>query len=172
MFRLSRKMLAVFAAATHLGACLHFVYALFPNPVTALISPTCESLWEHLKLLFWPYLAAMCFLTRGGEKGCRAPWMLSLLLLSAAMLALGWLYHIVLGGESFGFDLCLYVVLMALGFLLPGLFSRPGVLEKSDWFFLFTIALGAAIVLFTFLPPDLVLFADLSGVRTWVTLPC
>ena len=61
---------------------------------------------------------------------------------------------------------------MALGFLLPGLFSRPGVLEKSDWFFLFTIALGAAIVLFTFLPPDLVLFADLSGVRTWVTLPC
>ena len=82
MFRLSRKMLAVFAAATLLGACLHFVYALFPNPVTALISPTCESLWEHLKLLFWPYLAAMCFLTRGGEKGCRAPWMLSLLLLS------------------------------------------------------------------------------------------
>lgn len=54
-------MLAVFAAATLLGACLHFVYALFPNPVTALISPTCESLWEHLKLLFWPYLAAMCF---------------------------------------------------------------------------------------------------------------
>ena len=33
------------------------------------------------------------------------------------------------------------------------------------------LALGAALVLFTFLPPDCPLFLDLSGVNTWSTIP-
>ena len=172
MSRLSKKMLIAFVLATLAGACLHFVYTFFPNPVTAVFSPICESLWEQLKILFWPHLAAALILTRGGEKGSKAPWLLSLLILCAAMLGIGWLYHILLGGESVSFDLCLYVLLMGLGFLLPGLFSRVKVLEKSDWLFLLTVALGAALVLFTFLPPGLVLFQDLSGAHTWVRLPC
>jgi len=172
MFRFSKKILTAFVLATLSGALLHFLYPLLPNPVTALFSPVCESIWEHLKILFWPYLAAALFLTKGGEKGCRAPWLLSLLVLCAAMLVLGWLYHIVLGGESLRFDLCLYVLLMGLGFLLPRFFSRPIVQERSDWLVLLTAALGAAIVLFTFLPPAAVLFADLSGVNTWAQLPC
>ena len=40
------------------------------------------------------------------------------------MLSAGWLFHIVLGGESMAFDIGLYFVLMAAAFLLPRLF--PG----------------------------------------------
>lgn len=172
MFRLSKKMLIVFVITTLIGACLHFLYQLFPCPVTALFSPVCESLWEHLKIIFWPYLGAMLVLTHGGERGCRAPWMLTLILLCAAMLVLGWLYHITLSGQSMTFDLCLYVLLMALGFLLPRFFSHPKIAALSDWLLLLTVALGGAIVLFTFLPPALLLFTDLSGAQTWVRLPC
>ena len=38
------------------GCLLHGLYALWPNAFTALVSPIWESLWEHLKILVWPYL--------------------------------------------------------------------------------------------------------------------
>lgn len=172
VFHYSKKILAVFAAATILGALLHFVYTLFPSPVTALFSPVCESLWEHLKLLYWPYLAAMLLLTWGGGKEGKAPWLLSALIICAAMLALGWLYYIALGQEGHWFGPVLYVALMVLGFLLPAPLSRTKVSRFGDCLMLLIVALGAAIALFSFLPPGALLFADLSGVRTWVTLPC
>ncbi len=174
MWKPSKKCLITFVAATLLGACLHFVYAIFPNPVTAIFSPINESLWEHLKILFWPYLLGALYLTRGGEKGCRIPWMLSALVLCAVMLAAGYVYHILLLGEALAADVALYVLLMAAGFLLlPGLFraaaGRRGLREAVTLAFL---ALGSLLVLFTFLPPDQVLFADLSGVNTFATIPC
>lgn len=170
--KISKKMLVAFVIATLVGACMHFVYAMLPNPVTALVSPINESLWEHLKILFWPYLVASLLLTRGGEKGCRAPWLLSLLVQSAAMLAGGYLYHIVLTGDALAVDVGLYVLCMAAGFVLPGLFhsvaDKPGLRDAVT---LAVVALAAMIVLFTFLPPDHILFADLSGVNTWTTIP-
>ena len=171
MLNCSKRTLTVFAAATLAGACLHFVYALLPNPVTALFSPVNESLWEHLKILFWPFLAAALFLTRGGEKGCRSPWLLALLAVSTAMLAVGYLYHVALGGESLAFDIILYVLLMGGGFLLAGALDTPGLRERGDLPRLLALALGAAILLFTFLPPDSILFADLSHANTWTTIP-
>lgn len=170
---LSKKMLITFVIATLVGAGLHFVYVSFPNPVTALFSPVNESLWEHLKILFWPYLAAAFFLTKGGEPGCRGPWYLSVLLLCALMLGLGYLYHVVLFGDRLAVDVGLYVLLMGAGFLLPGLLHRVAARPLvRDAALLAVLALAAAILLFTFLPPDLVLFADLTGANTFARLPC
>lgn len=173
MKRLSKKMLATFVVVTLVGACMHFLYSIFPNPVTALLSPVNESLWEHLKILFWPYLAAVFFLTRGGEKGCRTPWYLALLITSALMLVLGYLYHILLCGNRMVVDVGIYVLCMALGFVLPGVLH--GVAERPflrDVMVLLVVLMAGAILLFTFLPPDLVLFVDLAGVNTFATLPC
>ena len=173
MKQLNQKMLLVFVIATLAGACMHFLYTIFPNPVTAVLSPVNESLWEHLKILFWPYLAASLYLTRGGEKGCRTPWLLTLVILCALMLGLGWLYHVVLGGDRLAVDIGLYVALMALGYLLPGLLhntsSHPFV---RDIAVLLVVVLAGAIIIFTFLPPDHVLFVDLSGVNTFARVPC
>lgn len=171
MPKLSRKTLAVFAAVTVGGACLHFVYALLPSPVTALISPVNESLWEHLKILFWPFLAAAFFLSREGGKERRGAWFLSLLAVCAAILAVGYAYHVTLSGDSLFFDVALYVLLMGGGFLLAALLDVPSVRAKSDLLLLLVLALCAAIVIFTFLPPDSVLFADLSRTNIWSTIP-
>ena len=161
-----------FFAALGLGVLLHFLYAWLPNPLTALFSPVRESLWEHLKILFYPLLAAALFLTRGAP-AARAARLLCLPLVCALMLGAGWAYHIALRGEGMAFDLILYGVLMALGFLLPRLLwplgdrawvrSLAGFLAVLVWVFL---------VWFTFFPPEHLLFADLSGgVRTFLTIP-
>lgn len=172
MPKLSKRLLAAFVVTTILGACLHFLYALLPNPVTAVISPVNESLWEHVKILLWPYLGASLLLTQGGERGCRTPWLLTALLICAAMLAVGYIYHIIMGGRSLGIDIGLFVVLMAAGFVLPGILRRTvGLGALGEFAALFVLALAGAVLIFTFLPPDHVLFADLSGVNTWSVIP-
>lgn len=40
-----------------LGIGLHALYAWRPIPLLGLFSPVNESVWEHLKLLYWPFLA-------------------------------------------------------------------------------------------------------------------
>lgn len=168
----SRRILLVFILSVLGGVLLHFVYDLIPNPVTALFSPVVESLWEHLKIIFWPFLAATFFLTRGGEPGCRTVWLLSLTVICAAMLAIAYWYHIIFGGDSVVFDIGLYIVLMGVGFLLPRLFWRLGDFRLVRVVaVILTVLLGGAIILFTFRPPAGALFADLSAVRTWITIP-
>ena len=50
-----RKWGLVFTLAVLGGAALHFLYNVWPNPLTAVLAPVNESVWEHLKLLYWPF---------------------------------------------------------------------------------------------------------------------
>ena len=168
-----RPLLVAFLATALVGSALHFLFSALPNPLTALISPINESIWEHLKLIYWPYLVAMLLITRRAASEDRTGWFTSLLIISAAMLGIGYGYHIGLGMDSTAFDIGLYVVLMAVGFWLPLRLSR--LCSRTLWGkaarFL-VAALGLMLLLFTFLPPDHILFADLSTVHTWYTIPC
>lgn len=168
-FSISKRLLFAFVIATLAGTCLHFVYDSFPNAVTALFSPVNESIWEHLKLIYWPYLCAALLVTGKSGRGQRGGWYFTLLILSLVMLAVGYVYHISLSKSSVTFDIGLYVVLMALGFLLPGLLGVKA--GRGGSVFFFVVLLGVLIVLFTFLPPDHILFSDLSSVHTWYTIP-
>ncbi len=166
------KKLLPFVLAVVAGVLLHFVYGWFPNPVTALISPVRESLWEHGKLLFYPLLAAAVFTTGkdGGDR--RGSWYLSILITFAAMLAVGYGYYVVLGGETPGAGVVIYVLLMALAFVLGRVLDRPEVQKRSELLRWCILLLWAMILLFTFLPPENILFADLTGAHMWYQLPC
>lgn len=169
MLRLSKKELVLFASATLAGACLHFLYTLFPCVGTALAAPVRESLWEHVKLIYWPCLISGLLLRRQ-EPGLLGQRAFALLAAAAGMLAAGWVWHICLRGRSLWFDIALYVLAMALFFLLP-----HG-LRQSFWrrfrgpLALLAAALGAATLLFTFLPPGGPLFADLSAPAAFFTV--
>lgn len=171
MWKPSRKILITFAVATIAGAALHFAYALFPNMITALFSPVNESVWEHVKLLFWPYLVALLLLTKGGGKGCRAPWLLSLLVVCGLMLGVGYIYYILMGGTATAFGPVLYVVLMAIGFVLPSVLWWAATVRWVDAIYLAVIVLGMSVLMFTSLPPNCLLFTDLSGANTWTLIP-
>ena len=49
-----------------IGTGLHFLYDWMPFQLVGMIAPVNESVWEHLKLLFWPFLLACPFLARQG----------------------------------------------------------------------------------------------------------
>lgn len=173
MEKSTKKLILYYLIAAAAGVLLHFLYQWLPNPALALISPVRESVWEHVKLLYFPLLGAALLMGRGGKGTGRTPWLLSAVFVCAALVGTGYLYHILLRGESLYVDLALYFVLMAVGFLLPRvlwpLCEWPGTDKAAV---LLTALLGALIVWFTFFPPQSALFADLSGaVRTFLTIP-
>lgn len=162
MSRLSKLTLLAFVAATLAGACLHFLYELLPNPLTACLAPVKESLWEHLKLIYWPSLAAFLLLARREGRQSLGRRCLALLLAGAILLGAGYVYHVLLGGEGMLFDITLYVLLMAGIFLLSPHLPSKWCEKQWELLLLLAAALGGALVLFTFLPPRSTLFADLS----------
>ena len=173
MEKSTKKLILYYLIAAAAGVLLHFLYQWLPNPALALISPVRESVWEHVKLLYFPLLGAALLMGRGGKGTGRTPWLLSAVFVCAALVGTGYLYHILLRGESLYVDLALYFVLMAVGFLLPRvlwpLCEWPGT-DKAA--LLLTALLGGLIVWFTFFPPETALFADLGGaVRTFLTIP-
>lgn len=169
MKRCSKKIWLAFVLATVAGTCLHFGYSVWPNLLTAVFCPVQESLWEHLKILFWPCLAAALILSRWDGK--LIPRMAILLLSCAAMLAVGWILHVPLEGTPLFADIVLYVLLVALCLFLPCLAERPLARIPALPVIVLLILLGAAIVVFSFFPPKNILFFDLSGVKTWATIP-
>ena len=171
MFYPKRQLILTCIAAILAGCILHFVYQWQPNAITALFAPVNESLWEHIKLVFWPYLGAAVLLNRDRPGGVR-PWLALLPALCALVLALGWLYHVTLGGEAMWVDITIYILVMALGFWLPTRFSGP--FPGIKWLLplLAAAALAAVIAWFTLYPPQGLLFRDLSAVGSWLPLPC
>ena len=107
-----RKWGLVFTLAVLGGAALHFLYDVWPNPLTAVLAPVNESVWEHLKLLYWPFLAAAFVLARGADDA-RGRWCGLLVgLLAAPLLLLGAYYPLRYGFGVHGLwlDLLLYVL--------------------------------------------------------------
>lgn len=166
-----RQLILTFAAAVLAGCALHFLYDWWPNALTALFSPINESLWEHVKLIFWPYLGAALVLNRGRPGGVR-PWLLVLPLLCALMLILGWVYHITLGGEAMWVDIAIFVLVMALGFWLPARSSGP--FKGVKWMLPIAAAVLLALLIgwLTLYPPEGLLFRDLAAAGSWLPLPC
>ena len=161
--------LLAFVLASLAGVLLHFLYDFFPSAVTALFSPVMESVWEHIKLVYFPGLVAAILLTRKwGGLGGR---MLALLLGCLTTVALGYLYCVVLGGRAAGVNVGIYLASMAAVFALPKPLEARLQGRWSELFLLLVIALGGAICLFTFLPPDHILYADLTVVNTWTVIP-
>lgn len=166
-----RQLIVTFIAVVLAGCALHFLYGWRPNALTALFSPINESLWEHVKLIFWPYLGAALLLNRGRPGGV-LPWLLVLPLLCALALIPGWIYNVTLGGEAGWVNIVIYILVMALGFWLPTRFSGPFKGVKWALPAAAVIALALLIAWFTLYPPEGLLFRDLAAVGSWLPLPC
>ena len=138
---MKRKWWTVCFLSILAGSALHFLYDLWPNPLTAVFAPVNESVWEHLKLLYWPFLAAAFVLTKDEADG-RKSW--------CGLLA---------GLLGVPLDLILYALAMAGGFGLAWHLQKAaspawlcGVLVIAAGVY------GASLALFSFAPPDLPIF--------------
>lgn len=172
MFYGKRQLILTCIAAILAGTVLHFVYDWMPCAITALISPINESLWEHTKIIFWPYLAAAILLNHDRPGGIY-PWLLTLPALCAIMLLTAYLYHIPLHGDRMWVDIGIFVAVMVLGFWLPVQMSTPFSAGKKVISILMTLVLFLMIVGFTLYPPKMLLFQELSSYdQTTGQTPC
>lgn len=155
-----------FAAAALAGFGLHFAYALLPVPLVGLFAPINESVWEHLKLLFWPTLGAGFILTHAKPDQPRAwcGWLTALLLCPAVLLGAYYALFAGFGLRALWLDMALYVLVLGGGFRLAFAMEHSG-----RWSFLSGVLVlaaglyGAALILFTLAPPDLPVFILPAG---------
>jgi len=144
------------------GTLLHFVYGWWPNALTAIFTPVNESVWEHLKLLFWPYLAAAWLLVRRE----REPWPAwtghLAALLSMPVLLLGVYYALKagFGFERLWFDLALYYLSMAAGFALARHIGRHSSGRCAAALLLPVCVYALLLTLFSFAAPGLPVFVS------------
>ena len=150
---------AVIAAAA--GAVLHFLYDAVPNPLTALVSPVNESVWEHLKLLYWPMLLTAVWLARGTDDRF-ALWggiFAAELLMPLFLLGVFYALQCGFGVVSLPLDIALYLVTTGLGFWVAYRIFRGKQAEKvAGWLLVPVILYGASLILFTFAAPQLAVF--------------
>ena len=163
---MKKKFLIAAAAAILGGSALHFLYDAAPNPLTALVSPVNESVWEHLKLLFWPMLLTAVFLARGTDDRY-ALWsgiFAAELLMPLFLLGGYYLLRCGFGAAGLPLDIALYVVTMALGFFVAYRIFRSGKLANAaGWLLVPVILYGASLILFTFAAPRLAVFIPPAG---------
>ena len=167
--KLDKKLLICYTLTTLAGIGLHFVFDLWPSLLTEFFAPVNESIWEHIKIIFWPYLLAGLYLT-GAGKWQRAPWLATLLLLCGLLLAGGWYIHTHLGSNAFAADIALYLILMGLGFFLPAVL--PVEERRSGPLSIAVLGLCGLIICWTIQPPNAALFHDLSLADAFYELPC
>ncbi len=73
-FFMKRKWWTVCFLSILAGSALHFLYDLWPNPLTAVFAPVNESVWEHLKLLYWPFSRRRVRADDEGRSGRPKSW--------------------------------------------------------------------------------------------------
>jgi hypothetical protein len=148
------RRLVCFLGLALVGTGLHFVYDLWPNWLTAVFAPVNESIWEHLKLLYWPLLV-LALATSWQDDKNRSEAYQALLLVSETLLVVGYLYHNLLGQDGLWFDLILYYALLAWGFYRPKILAPFPQWKGFSWL---ALALGGAILWFTYHPLPYAIF--------------
>ena len=115
---MKKRFWLAFVIAVLAGTGLHFLYDVCPAPLVGLFAPVNESVWEHLKLFFWPTLAAAFVLTRKNEDGQRAwsGWLLAELVMPVLCMGVFYMLSCGFGVEALWVDIALYVLVMAAGF--------------------------------------------------------
>ena len=147
------------------GTLLHFLYELTDESVLAApFSGVNESTWEHMKLLFWPTFVFALFQSHFFKK-YENFWCVKLAgtMTGLALIpVLFYTYNGAFGKSPDWVNIAIFFISAALLFILETRMLKKGSLRCASsrlCFVLFSI-IGAAFVVFTFLPPQIPLFLD------------
>ena len=165
--RVARWQLGGFLFVCAAGTALHFLYQWSGESVAAApFAAVNESVWEHMKLLFWPMLlwaGAERAVLGGYSRGFWPAKALGTLLGLALIPALYYTYTGALGVSVMWVDIAIFFVAAAAAFL-----AETRMLAR-DWHcrggarasaLVLLLLLSAAFVLCTFVPPRVPLFRD------------
>ncbi|MBR6739015.1 MAG: hypothetical protein IKL99_05030 [Oscillospiraceae bacterium] len=162
-----RVQLAAFLFTAVFGTLLHFTYDTFPDfPLTAVVSSVNESVWEHMKLLYFPMLAAALAQRLFPSMQRQDFWCIKLLGILTGLFLIPALYYTytgALGIHLTWLDISIFYVTAAAAYLLEThlLMQEPRrVCRFSRVAMLLTIVLAFVFLLLTYFPPHLPIFRD------------
>jgi Family of unknown function (DUF6512) len=149
-----------------LGSILHFTFDfLGQNPVVGVFSAVNESVWEHLKLAFWPAMLFMLLEYRPLRKSANNYFlakMLGVCLMIILIPIIFYSYTAITGKSIFVIDISTFVIAVVIGQVLSfKLLIYKKLSQNYDRLSIVGLILLAAIfALFTFFPPHLLIFRD------------
>lgn len=160
----STHLLAGILFTLILGTLAHFFYQWSgEHPVVGLFSPVNESVWEHMKLIFFPALLYTLF-----EAVTRLKWdnhfltvrFLSLLVGTFLVPCLFFIYTGFLGRSLLPLDIGIFILCVLTVFLLSRYLELNAKSLSLPFFVLFIALLFILILFFSFSysPPDLPIF--------------
>lgn len=158
-------MAAGFVFTAIAGTLFHFLYDWSgQNAVVGLFTPVNESVWEHIKLLFFPMLLFSAFATQKWESSypCIGYALLAGIVFGCLLIpVLYYTYTGIFGIQIAAVDIAIFYVSALAAFLLAYRLASTCHGEKWKWLVrLIVILLAAAFFIFTFFPPSLPLFTS------------
>ena len=155
-----------FVFTSAVGTFLHFLFDLTGGSiVAALVSAVNESIWEHMKLLFYPMVAFAAIEYRFWGKDVPNFWCVKLkgTLAGLALIpTLFYTYSGILGVTADWFNITIFFIAAALSYYLETksfLQNKPCRLPRRLSIAFFLLIAGL-FTLFTFLPPHIPFFQD------------
>ncbi len=150
------------------GTLAHFLYDLSGNNhIVGLFTPVNESIWEHMKLVFFPMLLYSFFMARRlkGKYPCIISSLCLGILIGITLIpVLFYAYTGLLGKDVFILDIGIFVLSTLTAFLLS---YRLALSCRADsctaLLCIMVCILFLCFLLFTYHPPDLEIFADPSS---------
>jgi len=154
------------AVISVVGSALHFLFELSGEwPPVGVIAAVNESVFEHLKLTFWPtvvYAAATYALLRKSAKNFIIAKTVAVYVMPVTIIVLFYGYTTLTGIESVIIDILIFIVAVAVGQLVS---YRMLIMERlPQWLkwlsMVFLVILAVIYGLFTFYPPHVDFFMD------------
>ncbi|MFX1371778.1 MAG: DUF6512 family protein [Promethearchaeota archaeon] len=148
------------------GTLFHFLFEwLFSWSPIGAIAPVNESVWEHLKLPYWPliFLSLIeCHFIKDKANNIIIGKALSALISIGTILIVFYTYTAIIGTEILIIDILSFFIGVIIGQLISyriiSLDTLPKWINIVSW--LVIVGLGLLMIIFTYLPPHLPIFQD------------
>jgi exosortase/archaeosortase len=149
-----------------LGSAFHFTYELSGRlAIVGAFSAVNESVWEHLKLAFWPsliWLLIEYLLAKKFTNNFLPSKTIGTCTMIAVIPIVYYSYTSITGGSIFAIDITTFIIAVVIGQIVSyTLFKKNQFSRNTDKIALaLLIVLGIAFIAFTFYPPHLPIFQD------------
>ena len=147
-----------------LGTILHFTYNVFnQNPFIAIFSSTNESVWEHLKLIYFPMLiTTLLGVTYFKDKIPNFLCSKTIGIITSIVFTIVFFYTYtgILGKNIALIDISSFFIAVILGELASYIFIVNNIKCNKKIATIILIIIAISFIIFTFFPPKIGLFQD------------
>lgn len=148
------------------GTFLHFLFDLSgQSMIAALFSAVNESIWEHMKLMYYPMFLFALIESRFWGKKYRHFWCIKLVGILLGLILIPIIYYTytgILGTSADWFNITIFFIAAGATFWIENLlFQREYACRLHPWMaFLMISVISVVFTVLTFLPPHIPFFQD------------